>query len=303
MRISFSGVLKNSFHLLLFVFICFSCGNEKDVPDQPKKQVLELRPYMLNSDITRFIGNISVPDFRFNEDFLRAGKIKLVSCSEKSVMKSKPTDTISLAPAIVWLIDSLGKTKEMQLFNSAGAKIHSEFFLLPEEVQLLNAKDVDLNNSAATVYFYENRELKAELRTEPQNSDTTKYYYTPAGKIDSISIHSMNQPTFYIKFFYGEGGTLKRRIVKQLNAGVIDKDWEYVYDSDGMLKSIIEKNADGGVYNFKWDIEGKLNYVDYLLNEIYIFKKFYDYDRNGFLTSAWLEAPEGVTMFTFDFAR
>jgi YD repeat-containing protein len=289
--------------LLFNLFLCVSCSNDSTEEKREAEEKFQARPYVLNVDVARFIGNTAIPDFRFDEKFLREKRIKGISAVEKTVLSSKPADTVKVSPGMVWLVDSTGATKELQIYDTRGTRAHSEYFILPEELPLLAQKNIDAERSAATIYFYDEKVLKQEIRTEPTNADTTKYFYDKENRVDSVSVSSIADGKFYIRFYYDEEGRLVRREVRQPNVLAPMKNWEYAYDADGSLKSITEKNNEGGVYIFKWDIEGKLTAVEYIVNKMPVFKKTYEYDSNGLLTAVRLITLEASSVFEFGYAR
>jgi hypothetical protein len=290
--------------LLFFSLFLFACSS--DNKEEGKEEInppLKATPYyILAADLVRFVGNEGVPDFKFNEKFLREKKIKAISLTEKIIRNTAPDDTITTDPAMIWLIDSIGKVKELQLFNQLHNKVQTEYYILPEELPALAAKkDFDANNSAVTIYAYDKGALKLEVRTEPTNADTTKYFYS-AGKIDSVNVIALSGKKVGVRFSYFKSGALQNRIVIESGNKVPVKDWDYIYDSDGNLKSIKEKNADGGTYYFQWDKEGKMIYSEYKLDKIG-YKKTYTYDGNGFLEKVEVEFPAFKRILIFGYAK
>ncbi|MBC7864243.1 MAG: hypothetical protein IAF38_14795 [Bacteroidia bacterium] len=294
-----------SFSTLSVLFL--SCGSEKtELAEENKIPPVKIPPaaYLLDVEISRFIGNDAVPDFKFNADFVKQQKLKKIICFEHDVVFARPKDTLTYKPRYIWVLSPEGVTKELHFFGANREKLHSEYYLYENEIQSLAARNIDLELSAVTIFKYKDSlsqgqgNLIRETRTEPETADTTSYYYTK-GFADSLKISSFSGTGFYIKFFRYDNGVVKQRIVKEISKKEIVKEWTYNYDADGNLTTIEESNADGGIYSFLWDTKGRISFIEYRQQNKLLFSKTMTYDNAGFLKTIVLEDEGGRRIFEF----
>jgi YD repeat-containing protein len=300
------GPLKFFFYFLPAAFL-FSCGTEK-IGQENKDETPPLKnapvAYSLDADMSRFIGNDAVPDFKFNPQFISEHQIKNVICFERAVACSKPADTLRYKPRYIWVFDSAGVAKELHFFGADKEKLHSEYYLNESEIKYLALRGIDVERSAVTVYKYRDslsrqpQNLVQEIRTEPESADTTTYYYSN-GLADSLKVSAFNGAGFYIKFYRYKNGVLKQRLVKETGKKEIVKNWLYKYNAAGNVIEIEETNEDGGVYSFNWDLKGRIAFIDYKQKGQLLFSKTMTYDDEGFLKSIVLD--DGMSKRILDY--
>jgi hypothetical protein len=294
---SLNGILVFSF----FIFAFSSCTNESEVKGEEVKQPDLPAPvvsYALDVNLSKFIGNTAIPDFRFDPDFVKQNKIMEILAIEKAVMNKTPKDTLVFAPAYVWKFDSTGNLRKHLFFPKQKAPVHTEHYLMKEQLKELALHNVNPENDAVTVLEYDGKKLKRQTRTEPQTADTTSFYYNSSGIVDSIAVSSMTGKKFYSRFFRYDNGVIRQRILKVAGTDSLIKDWYYNYGEDGRLTAIRETNS-GGSYLFKWDASGKLIFVQYMLGVQLVFEKEYVYDAKGLLEKLVLKTGEGKSEFSF----